>query len=173
MHFGRDAGHPARYVYRVFDEEPAEDDDEWEWTKHVVYTTPGGRKQLQVQVARDAGAVRKLRIQKVPTNGDLDKLETLLELDREQATRLIETLRVIEVLPAEGDASVHIDEQLMREVFADPHAIASAYAADPERFRSLIADDSAAGDVIALQHRRDVAARMRSWLARIIHGAAA
>lgn len=71
--FGQDEGHPSRYIYRVFDEVVSDDDDDWDWTNEVVFTTPGGRKQLQLQVARSAGAVRKLRIQKVPTNGDLTR----------------------------------------------------------------------------------------------------
>lgn len=75
--FGQDQGHPSRYIYRVFDEVVTEDDDDWDWTNEVVFTTPGGRKQLQLQVARSAGAVRKLRVQKVPTSGDLTRLETI------------------------------------------------------------------------------------------------
>ncbi|WP_209307722.1 hypothetical protein [Geodermatophilus sp. DF01-2] len=39
MQFGRDRGHPARYIHRVFDEVVTDDDDEWEWTNTVVYTT--------------------------------------------------------------------------------------------------------------------------------------
>ena len=164
MQFGRDQGHPARYVYRVFDEVVTEDDDEWEWTNDVVYTTPGGRKQLQLQVAREAGAVRKLRIQKVPTSGDLTRLETVLELNREQATSLIDMLRAIDAIPIEGESTVRVDDQLLRDVFADPTAMASVYADDPERFRALIESDANASDVIALQHRREVAATMRRWL---------
>lgn len=56
---GRDTGLPSRYIYRVFDE-MSTDDAPWDWTKHVVYTAPGGRKQLQLHVARAAGVVRKL-----------------------------------------------------------------------------------------------------------------
>lgn len=164
--FGRDVGHPTRYVYRVFDEVAAEDDGdgELEWVNEVVYTTPGGRKQLQLQVAREAGAVRKLRIQKVPLTGDLTKLETVLELDREQATRLIDMLRAIDVIPIEGESTVHVDDQLLRDVFSDPTAIAEIYSRDPDRFRSLIQTDANADDVIALQRRREVAQRMRTWL---------
>lgn len=164
MEFGRDRGHPARYVYRVFDEAVTADDDNWEWTNDVVYTTPGGRKQLQLQVAREAGAVRKLRIQKVPTSGDLTRLETVLELNREQASSLIDMLRAIDVIPVEGESTVHVDDQLLRDVFSDPEAIANVYAKDPDRFRALIESDANASDVIALQHRRDVAATMRRWL---------
>jgi hypothetical protein len=30
MAFGQDAGHKARYIHKVFDELPTEDDDDWE-----------------------------------------------------------------------------------------------------------------------------------------------
>lgn len=162
--FGQDQGHPSRYIYKVFDEVVTDDDDEWDWTVEVVFTTPGGRKQLQLQVARQAGAVRKLRIQKVPTSGDMTRLENVLELDRDQATRLIDMLRAIDAIPIEGENTVHVDDQLLRDVFADPAAMASVYANDPERFRALIESDANATDVIALQHRREVAMTMRRWL---------
>lgn len=162
--FGQDSGHPTRYIYRVFDEVFTEDDENWEWTNEVVYTTPGGRKQLQLQVARSAGAVRKIRIQKVPTTGDRSKLETVLELDREQSSRLLDMLRALDSIPVEGDATVRVDDDLLREVFADPTAIAAVYANDPERFRALIETDADARDVIALQRRREVVAQMRHWL---------
>lgn len=164
LQFGRDQGHPARYVHRVFDEVPTEDDDEWEWTREVVATTPGGRKQLELQVARSAGVVRKLRIQKVPTTGDATKLEPVLELDRDQATRLIDMLRALDAIPIDGESTVRVDDQLLRDVFADPTAIKSVYANDPERFRALIESDTDARDVIALQHRRQVVSTMRKWL---------
>lgn len=164
MQYGRDQGQPARYVHRVFDEVVTEDDDEWEWTNDVVFTTPGGRKQLELQVAREAGAVRKLRIQKVPTSGDLTRLEPVLELDRDQATRLIDMLKALDSIPIEGESTVHVDDQLLRDVFADPDAMGQVYATDPERFRALIESDANANDVIALQHRREVAATMRAWL---------
>lgn len=164
MKFGQDEGYLSRYIYRVFDEVPTEDADDWDWTSQVIYTTPGGRKQLQLQVARAEGAVRKLRIQKVPTTGDRTKLETILELNREQARRLLDTLRAIDGIPIEGESSVYVDDQLLRDVFADPTAVAAIYSQDPERFRALIESDADADDVIALQHRRDVVARMHEWL---------
>ncbi|WP_228764920.1 hypothetical protein [Aeromicrobium sp. S22] len=101
--FGQDQGHLSRYIYRVFDEVITDDDNDWDWTNEVVFTTPGGRKQLQLQVARSAGVVRKLRIQKVPTSGDLARLETVLELNRDQSTRLIDMLRSIDSIPIEGE----------------------------------------------------------------------
>ncbi|WP_322755855.1 Shedu immune nuclease family protein [Frankia sp. Cas3] len=162
--FGQDQGQPSRYIRRVFDEVVTDDDDDWNWTNEVVFTTRGGRKQIELQVARSAGAVRKLRIQKVPTSGDLTRLETVLELDREQSTRLIDMLRAIDAIPIEGERTVHVDDQLLRDMSADPTAMASVYAKDPERFRALIESDANASDVIAVRHRRDTAATMREWL---------
>src|SRR5690554_4630154 len=94
--FGRDAGHPGRYIHRVFDEEEVKDEAGWDWTVHVIYTTPENRKQIELHVAREAGSVRRLRIQKVPTSGDKTKLEQILDLDREQSARLIDTLKALE-----------------------------------------------------------------------------
>jgi hypothetical protein len=64
--FGQDQGHPSRYIYRVFDEVVTDDDDGWEWTNDVVFTTPGGRKQLQLQVARDFAHQRVAAEQPMP-----------------------------------------------------------------------------------------------------------
>lgn len=164
MAFGQDAGHQARYVHKVFDEVPSQDDDDWEWEKHVVSTTPGGRKQLELNVARSAGAVRKIRIQKVPTSGNLDRLEQVLELDREQSMRLIDLVKALDSIPVEGDSTVFVDDQLLRDFFSDPDALGRAYAQDPERFKALIRSDATARDVIALQRRRGVVDTIRTWL---------
>jgi len=164
MTFGQDAGQKARYIHKVFDEVHADDHDEWEWEKHVVYTTPGGRKQLELNVARSAGSVRKIRIQKVPTSGDLTKLEQVLELDRDQSTRLIDLIKALDSIPVDGDSTVYMDDQVLREFFSDPGAMGRAYSQEPERFRALIQSDADARDVIALQHRREVVETMRTWL---------
>lgn len=164
MAFGQDAGHNARYVHKVFDEYESDDDDAWEWTKNVVYVTTGGRKQLQLNIARSAGQVRKIRIQKVPTSGDMTKLEPVLELDREQSTKLIDLIKALDSIPVEGDSTVYVDDQVLRDFFSDPGAMGRAYGKDPERFRALIQSDADARDVIALQHRREVVATMRTWL---------
>lgn len=163
--WGRDAGHPARYVYKVFDERDDLDaDDDWEWTGYVVSTTPGGRKQLRLEVARHAGAVRQILLQRVPTDPAATKMERLLSLDRDQSTRLIDLIKALDSIPADGHESVRVDDQLLRDVFSDPDALGRAYSHDPERFKELIRTDATAQDVIALQRRRDVVDTMRSWL---------
>lgn len=162
MGFGADKGEPARYVHKVFDEEEQPDEDDWEWDNEVVYVTK--RKQLTLNVARAAGAVRKITIQKVPTNPNSTKLEPVLELDREQSMKLIELIKALDTIPIEGDTSVRVDDDLLRDVFADPEGVGRVYASDPDRFRTLIEADADARDVVALQHRREVVATMRSWL---------
>lgn len=162
--FAQDAGHPSRYIYRVFDETPPENDDDWEWTTEVVDTTHGGRKQIQLQVARSAGAVRQIRIQRVPTDPEATELETMLKLNRDQSTRLIDLIKALDSIPADGEESVRVDDQVLRDFFSDPDAMARAYAKAPGQFRALIQSDGDAHDVVALQHRRDVVKTIRTWL---------
>jgi hypothetical protein len=163
----QDYGAPARYIVKVFDEAEQLDPvsggqvERQEW---VVATTPGGRKQIKLQVAREAGQVRELVIQKVPTDSDATKLEHVLTLGREGAARLIDLIRMLDYIPVEGEKSLHVDEQLLRDFFADPSAAAKLYRRDPERFRGLIEDDEAASDVVAIAHRRQVVRRFRRLL---------
>lgn len=88
----------------------------------------------------------------------------MLRLDRDQSTRLIDLVKALDSIPADGDESVRVDDQLLRDIFADPDALGRAYAQDPERFKELIRTDATAEDVIALQRRRDVVDTMRTWL---------
>ena len=163
--FAADAGHPSRYVYKVFDEDARnEPKDDWDWTEQVIDTTHGGRKQIQLQVARHAGAVRQIRIQRVPTDPAATELETMITLDRDQSTRLIDLIKALDSISADGDTSIRVDDQLLRDIFSDPEALGRAYAQDPERFKELIRSDATARDVIALQRRRDVVDTMRTWL---------
>lgn len=164
LQFGRDAGQPGRYIHRVFDEVASDDEDDWDWTTDVVYKTPGGRKQLELQVAREAGSVRKIKIQKVPTSGDRSKLEPVLELDRGQSRALLDLLKALDSIPIEGENTDRVDDHVLRAVMADPEAVSEIYASDPERFRALIESDAQADDVVALGRRRAVAAQMRLWL---------
>jgi hypothetical protein len=161
----QDFGQPARYVVKVFDE-PAPDPataelDREEW---IVTTTPAGRKQLKLQVAREAGHVRELVIERVPTSPHATRLEPILRLDRDGAARLIDLVKLLDFIPVEGATSVHVDEQMLRDLFADPSALRSLYRRDPERFRRFIESDEAADDVIAVAHRRDVVERYRRLL---------
>jgi hypothetical protein len=81
--------------------------------------------------------------------------------------RLIELIRALEYIPVDGDeATVRVDDQLLRDIFADPRAMSALYERDPEAFRQLITQDSAADDVIAVAHRREQVDRFRDLLSR-------
>lgn len=164
MRNSRDHGETARYIVKVFDEVPPDVEDGVEREEWVIMTTPGGRKQLKLQVAREAGRVREIVLQKVPTDLASTKLETLLILGRDASARLIDLVKALDYIPVEGERSVRVDDQMLRDLFADPAAMHELYAKDPERFRSLIRADASADDVIAVAHRRDVVRRFRRLL---------
>lgn len=165
----QDVGHPARFITKVFDELETErrgSDPEsgFDHEEFVVHTTPAGRKQVKLQVAREAGSVRELVIQKVPTNADATKVETILTLDRIGAQRLIDLVKILDHIPIEGGTSVRVDEQALREFFADPEAMNTLYDNDPTRFRQLIESDTEAEDVVAIARRRAVVRHFRRLL---------
>lgn len=166
----RDFGQPARFIYKVFDEDdtqgpPELSADQLEWSEEKVTTSPGGRKQIRLQVARHAGEVREIRIQRVPSDSADKRLPTVLKLNRANSQRLIQLIRQLDHIPVEGDAAgVRIDDDLIRDIFSDPEAIAKLYRKNPEQFRRLIADDATAGDLVAVAHRKDVIERFRELL---------
>jgi hypothetical protein len=164
----QDHSHSARYITKVFDERDGEDlpasESDIITEEYTVATTPAGRKQIKLQVAREAGNVRQMLLQKVPTNPDADKLETLLDLDRAGAQRLIDLVRVVDSVPVEGETSVRIDDQVLQDFFKDPDAMAALYGRDPDSVRRLIELDTNAEDVIAISRRREVVAYFRRLL---------
>lgn len=159
----RDDGQPARYVYKVFDTvaETQVVSDGSEWT---VSETEGGRYQVRLLVAREAGAVKELWIERVPASGAAGKVKCLLNLRREDAGRLVELLRNLDHIPVEGEQSVRVDDALVRELFADPDFLAQVYRRDPDQFRQLITNDETARDVVAVAHRRTQVEHFRRLL---------
>lgn len=160
----RDFGEPARFIYKVFDESGNRhadlDGDEWHVTE-----TEGGRYQFKLLVSREAGRVKDLWVQRVPSPDTTGKVKSLLHFSRDDAARLIELLRMVDVIPVSGDVpSVRVDEQLLRDIFANPDSVTSIYKEDPERFHRLITNDKSARDVVAVAHRRAEVERFRQLL---------
>jgi hypothetical protein len=166
----RDHGRPARYIVKVFDQEPLSIDettDELVVEEWVVHSTPAGRRQIKLQIAGTPGSVRELTIHRVPGTGEGTQLEHLLTLDREGATRLIDLIRALDHIPLEGgERSVRVDDQLLRDIYADPGATKAIYERDPQAFRKLITEDASAEDVIAVAHRRMQVERFRDLIER-------
>jgi hypothetical protein len=166
----QDFGQPARWVTKVFDESPdrnplGESPSTWEWTEKTVHTTPGGRKQVKLMIAREAGQIRELLIQRVPTSVDAAKLEILLKLDRDAAGRLVDLVRLLGHIPVDGDErTVRLDDQTIQDFLRDPDAVLRLYNRVPEQFRELIKNDSSAQDIVAVAHRRDVVMKFRELL---------
>jgi Shedu protein SduA, C-terminal len=158
-----DHGQPARFVHKVFDpagETVAELDGE-QW---VIRETKAGRYQVKLLVAREAGNVKQLWIQRVPGDGGSGKVEVLLNLSQPELGRLVELLRNLDYVPIEGEETVRVDDALIRELFRTPGVLMSVYQKDPERFRQLISDDESARDVIAVSRRRSQVQRFRRLL---------
>ncbi|MEA2252454.1 MAG: hypothetical protein QOG70_2696 [Solirubrobacteraceae bacterium] len=170
MPTSRDFGEWARYVVKVFDEptewiERADASSSLEWTEEVVYETPAGRRQVKFQVAREAGRIRQIEIEQVRLVGGVPQLDQILRLDRDGAQRLIDVVTALQHVPvAGGESTTRIDDQTLRDFFADPDAMARLYERDPERIRELIESDASAEDVVAIAHRRDVVERFRELL---------
>jgi hypothetical protein len=163
----RDHGLPARFVCKVFDEDGRggldRTEPDIEWTEEIVYESPGGRKQVRVQLAREAGRVREIQIQRVPSRGGT--VEALLTLDREASRRLIDLVKSLDYIPVEGDSEgIRVDDSLIHDVFADPAAVERLYRRAPERFRRAIAEDASASDLVAIAHRKAVIERFRELL---------
>lgn len=157
----RDVGHPARWLVKVFNETNESVSDEWEWEEHLVSESPAGRVQVKLQVAREAGVVRRLEIQKVPTTPGATRVTTLLTLDREGSARLIGLVRTLEHIPVEGERSVRVvDDSVIHELFTNPDQVGAAL----NRFRDMVRSDADARDVIALARRREVVTKMQTWL---------
>jgi hypothetical protein len=159
----RDFGKPARFIYKIFqngeESELILEGDEW-----LVRETAAGRYQIKLLVAREAGRVKRLWIQRVPGPGHRGRVKTLMSLDRENSAVLIELLRNLEFLPVEGETSVRVDDALVRDIFASPGSLISVYRKDPERLRQLITDDASARDLIAVSHRRQQVEKFKRLL---------
>jgi Domain of unknown function (DUF4263) len=165
----RDYGQPTRCLRKVFDE-PAEFEvfshlPDIEQTRFIVDTTPGGRKQIQIEVTRQAGNIRCIEIQKVPTDPNATELQSILKLDREASERFILFARALEHIPVEGvTETIRVEDQVIRDIFSDPGAVAGLYNRAPGRFRELMEDDPEATDVIALAHRKEIVEHFRRLL---------
>lgn len=160
-----DDGQPARFVYKVFDDdgnEPAEVEFAGEiWP---VNASPAGRVQIKLLVAREGDRIKDLWIQKFKAQKSGEKKAgTVLHLGSGDAQALCQLFQNIQYLPVEGDSTTRVDDDLIRQVFADP-AVLATYNLDPGVLRSLIEQDASAKDVIATSGRRVAVDRFRKLM---------
>lgn len=158
-----DHGEPARFIHKVFDAE-SETTVELEGSDWVIRETPGGRYQVRLLVTREAGNVKELWIQRIPMGPTAQKAECKLHLVQPDVGRLIDLVKLLDHLPAEGTDTVRIDDTLVRQMLANPESLARLYQKDPQKFQQLITDDESARDVVAMAHRRAQVAKFRRLL---------
>lgn len=160
-----DDGQPARFVYKVFDDdgsEPAEVELAGEvWP---VNASPAGRVQIKLLVAREGDRIKDLWIQKFKTSKSGEKeAGTVLHLGSSDAQALCNLFQNLHNMPVEGDSTTRVDDELIRQVFADPSVLAT-YNLDTDVVRALIEQDASARDVIAISGRRAAVGRFRKLL---------
>jgi hypothetical protein len=159
----KDVGQPARFVYKVFDPQ-AETAAVFDGTEWVLRTTPKGRYQFKLLIAREAGMVKQLWIERVPSPGSGGSVKVLLNMQRQEVERLFALIQDLHLIPIEGTRSVRVDDQLLKDLFASPEALGTVYKRDPERFRTMIAQDASAQDLLAMAQRRTQIERFRRLL---------
>ena len=158
-----DYGQSARFVHKVFDNN-VETRVDLEGEEYLISTSPGGRVQVKLLVAREVGRIKELWIQRIPTSGN-GKATVSLNLKSEAAQRLVDLLKTLDHMPVAGAPETQrIDDSLIRMVLDDPHNLDIAYRQDRDRVRTLIENDSSSPDVIALAHRRQQVARFHELL---------
>jgi hypothetical protein len=158
-----DDGSPARFICKVFDPE-TESTLELDGEGYTIRETPAGRYQIKLLVAREAGNIKELWIQRVPTATSSANVTNLLNLKQPDIGRLVELLKALDAIPIEGETTVRVDDSLVQDLIADPNALTKVYKEDPSRFRQLIQDDVAARDVVAQASRRDAVLKFRQML---------
>lgn len=158
-----DDGHPARFICKVLDtdNETIVEQDGEEW---LLRETDAGRYQFKVLVAREAGNVKQLWIQRVPAEGKGGSVKNLLSLTQPEIGRLIDFIKLLDHIPADGETSVRVDDALLDDILSDDSSVAAIYRRDPERVRAVVAADEQATDIVALAARRNVVARFRQML---------
>lgn len=158
-------GVPARYIHKVFDPdtstelEIASDGAEW-----LVTKSPKGRHQVKLLVAREAGHVSEIWLQRIVYLGETPVARNVFNLAGDDARRFISLVQALDAVPVEGGDTLRIDDDLFQDLLRSPEQFSEFYRRNPDAFRRLISDDRTARDVVALQHRRTEVERFRRLL---------
>jgi hypothetical protein len=158
-----DHGQPARFIIKVFDPE-SESIIEQEGEAWILKETPKGRYQVKFLVAREAGNIKQISIERVPAAGSGEANRPLLTLTRADIPRFLELIQLVDSTPTEGNSSVRIDDEMVSEILSRPDQLLSLYTANPAKLRELIENDVSANDVIALASRREAVAKFAAML---------
>jgi hypothetical protein len=156
-----DYGQPTRYVRHVFDETPSEDHEINQVDLFML--RHGKRKQIQLQVSREAGSVRELCIQEVKT-GAQPAIRQILRLNRDESKRLTDLFSLLPAISPSGDETQQIDDRTLSIALTEPEILRALYNDRNAELREMIATDETADDVIGLSRRRAAVERFRRLL---------
>ena len=160
-----DDGAPARFVYKVFDDDGHEASEvEFDGTAWPISASPAGRRQVKLLVARQADHIKDLWIQQFKTtksNGV--EAGNVFHLSGRDAQALCQLFKNLEYLPIEGESTTRIDDDVMRKILADPATLAT-YDVEPDVLRTIVEQDASATDIIAVAGRRAAVVRFRKLL---------
>lgn len=162
----RDIDQPARNIWQVFDCPDIEttiDISGDKWVSDIM----GKRRQIKVSVAREAGNLKELVIQR--ENPDtVGSVQNLLTLNGEDIARFLALIRNITSIDPSDDLPHHIDSAILERVLSDNETLKEAYRQRPNNIRELVEDDPKAKDVKAVQARKNAV----SYFERLMKDAA-
>jgi hypothetical protein len=160
----RDHGKEAMIVRKVFDQD-LDVEIEVQAGRWVLYRSPGGRVQVEILIVGEPGNIKELVIQRVPSPGHSGAIRTILSLsDADAIERLSDLFQHLDAIPMQREATVRIDDTLLRDLLSDQEALNALYREDRSAFRDLISTDASATDVIAVARRRAQVERFRRLL---------
>lgn len=165
---GRDKDKPSRYVYKVFENtnipEQGLTGQETVEVTDLPTSMEYRRRQIRVQVVREPGVVREIRIQARRKDPNELKLDDLVILNREGSTKLINLIRNLDSIPISGEKTSRFDDDVFTRIIGDQSELQRLYKQNPEAIQALVETETSAAEIKELKNRRDVVDTMQSWL---------
>lgn len=165
---GRDRGEPSRFVCKVFEKTNTPEQNITGQETVEVTDFPANmeykRRQLKVQVVREPGVVREIRIQARRKDLNDTKLDDLVILNREGSNKLIDLIRNLDSIPVSGDTTSRVDDDVLTRILGDQGELQRLYEHNPGAIQALVETETSAAEIKELKNRRDVVDTMQSWL---------
>lgn len=165
---GRDRGKPSRYVCKVFENTNTPEQGLTGQETVEVTDLPAsmeyGRRQLKVQVVREPGVVREIRIQARKKDPNDPKLNDLVVLNREGSNKLIDLVRNLDSIPVTGNTTSRVDDDVLTRILGDQSELQRLYKQNPGAIQALVETETSAAEIKELKNRRVVVETMQSWL---------
>lgn len=151
-----DNGKNARFFYEVFDDEGGQVEVELDGEIYPL-SYDKQRYQTRLLVAREAGNIKDLWIERIKNDGRPEKPKTVFHLTNTDGNidDFITLLNTVRLLDIQIDEPKKISTEAAAEVLNNPDLIKSLYSQNSESVRQLIANDASSKDVIAIANRRE------------------